>query len=191
MLSLLHPKRADRGAFGRSSPLAPRSMTRRFSLALVLLLATLVTARPVMAQAAARSASPSLVVAALNMTAEHESPRSARTSVRPNDVLRYTLTFTNPTSRALGNVELKNPIPAGVRFVAGSTHASRSDARVEFSADNGQSWSAQPMESVVVDDKPVVRAIPSERFTHIRWVVRGAVAPQATVTADFEARVGT
>jgi uncharacterized repeat protein (TIGR01451 family) len=165
-------------------------MTRRFCFVLVVLLASLVTSRPAMSQGAAPSAAPSLVVAALNVTAEHESPRSPRTTVRPNDVLRYTLTFTNPTSRAIGNVELKNPIPAGVRFVAGSTHASRPDARVEFSADGGRSWSPQPMESVVVDGAPVVRAIPSERFTHIRWMLKGAVAPRASVTADFEARVG-
>jgi uncharacterized repeat protein (TIGR01451 family) len=166
-------------------------MTRRVCFALLLALLTVTAIRPATAQqATVRPAAPTLMVAALNMTAEQESPRSARSTVRPNDVLRYTLTFTNPTGRALGNVELKNPIPAGVRFVAGSTHASRIDARVEFSADGGKSWAAQPMESAVVDGKPVMRPVPSERFTHIRWVVAGAVAPQATVTADFEAKVG-
>jgi uncharacterized repeat protein (TIGR01451 family) len=141
-------------------------------------------------QAGARVSAPSLVVAALNVTAQAESERPMRSTVRPNDVLRYTLTFANPTSRTLGKVELKNPIPAGVHFVAGSTHASRTDAVVEFSADGGKSWSAQPTEAVVVDGRPMMRPVPADRYTHVRWTVRGGVGPQATVTADFEARVG-
>lgn len=163
-------------------------MSRFTRFTLLLALAVASAAAPARAQSQA-SVAPSLAVAALNVTAEAESARPVRAAVRPNDVLRYTLTFTNPTSRSLGNVELKNPIPAGVHFVAGSTHASRTDARVEFSADSGKSWSAQPMESVVVDGKPMQRAVPADRYTHVRWTVRGAVAPQATVTADFEARV--
>jgi uncharacterized repeat protein (TIGR01451 family) len=136
-------------------------------------------------------AAPSLIVSALNTTAAAESDRPMRATVQPNDVLRYTLTFTNPTGRSLGNVELKNPIPAGVHLVAGSTHASRTDARIEFSADGGKSWSAAPMESVMVDGQSLSRPIPADRYTHVRWLVRGAVGPQATVTADFEARVGS
>lgn len=166
-------------------------MTRLLRTTLLLALAAVSLAAPVRAQkASAQSAAPSLVVAALNTTAESESARPVRATVRPNDVLRYTLTFTNPTPRTLGNVELKNPIPAGVRFVAGSTHASRSDAVVEFSADGGKSWWAQPMEKAEVDGRSVTRPVPADRYTHVRWTVRGAVAPQATVTADFEARVG-
>lgn len=186
---LLHPTRAP-GARSRFT-LAPRAMTRftRSTLAAALML--LSAALPARAQqAAVRDAAPSLVVAAVNTTAQAEADRPARNTVRPNDVLRYTLTFTNPTARSLGNVELKNPIPAGVHLVAGSTHASRRDALVEFSADGGRSWSAQPTESVVVDGRQAMRPIPADRYTHVRWTVRGAVGPQATVTADFEARVG-
>lgn len=130
------------------------------------------------------SAAPSLVVAAMNTSAG-----ASRRSVRPNDVLRYTLTFSNPTGRSLANVELKDAIPAGVHFVAASTHASRADARVEFSADGGKSWSAQPMETVMVNGQPVQRAVDADRFTHLRWVVAGSVAPGAKVVADFEAKV--
>ena len=164
------------------------TLVTRFTLALTLLAATV--AMPARAQQADSRLAPTLTVAALNTTAQAESARPAREAVQPNDVLRYTLTFRNPTSRSLGNVELKNPIPAGVHYVAGSTHASRTDAVVEFSADGGRSWSAQPMESVLVDGKPAMRPVTADRYTHVRWLVRGAVGPQATVTADFEARVG-
>lgn len=163
------------------------STTLRTTLALALLLPGL--AVPARAQA---KASPTISVTALNTTARAEAQAkggAARTAVQPNDVLRYTLTFSNATDKPVHNVELRDPIPAGVRFVPGSAHASRADARLEFSADGGRTWSAAPSETVTVDGRSVVRAIPAERFTHVRWVVAGAVAPRATVTADFEARV--
>jgi uncharacterized repeat protein (TIGR01451 family) len=182
----------------RLSPLAPRAMTRSIRSArftrlirstLLLALVAGFGSRTAAAQQATNAA-PSLVVSALNTTAAGESDRPMRATVQPHDVLRYTLTFTNPTGRSLGNVELKNPIPAGVHLVAGSTHASRTDARAEFSADGGKSWSTAPAENVMVDGQAISRPIPADRFTHVRWVLRGAVGPQATVTADFEARVG-
>ena len=136
----------------------------------------------------AKSAAPSLAVAAVNTTAEQAGEKTRKT-VRPDDVLRYTLTFRNPTATALGNVELRNPIPAGVQFVPGSAHASRDDAKLEFSADGGRSWSAEPMETVTVDGLQAQRAIPVDRYTHVRWTVGGTVAANSTVTADFSAKV--
>jgi uncharacterized repeat protein (TIGR01451 family) len=158
-------------------------MTRsiRLSLAMIALLVGATSAQ-------AQKSSPTLVVSAANTTAAGEAG-AARTAVRPNDVLRYTLTFRNPTDHAVSNVELRNPIPAGVTVVAGSAHASRADARLEFSADGGKSWSAEPMEMVTAGDKQVRRAIPVDRYTHIRWVLKSSVAANAVVTADFEARV--
>jgi hypothetical protein len=35
----------------------------------------------------------------------------------------------------------------------------------------------------------VRRPVPSERYTHVRWTIDGSVAPGATVTAEFDARV--
>jgi uncharacterized repeat protein (TIGR01451 family) len=167
------------------------AMPRASRLSLLVTLLATSLALPARAQQASaqHAAAPSLSVAALNTTAAAETGHPARTVARPNDVLRYTLTFTNPTARPLANVELKNPVPAGVHYVGGSTHASRADARVEFSIDGGRTWSAQPMETVLVNGQPVTRAVPAERYTHVRWTVGGSVAPKATVTADFEARV--
>lgn len=174
------------------SPLVPLLMTSIARLSRVALLtgiAATALALPLRAQQrAAAAATPSLVVASLNTTAAKEGGK-LRTTARPNDVLRYTLTFRNPTSRALANVELKDAIPAGVRLVVGSTHGSRADARVEFSADGGKSWAEQPMETVLVAGQSVTRPVSADRYTHIRWVVGGTVAPRSTVTADFEVKV--
>jgi uncharacterized repeat protein (TIGR01451 family) len=159
----------------------------RISRTLALLTVMLLGARQALAQQA-----PTLTVVAANSSAAADAARGAKRSdatARPGDVLHYTLRFTNVTAHEVRNVALSNPVPMGLRFVAGSAHASRADARLEFSTDNGRSWSAQPMDTVMVEGKPIVRPIPADRYTNVHWVVTGTVAPKAVVTADFDTRV--
>lgn len=157
----------------------------RLALFLALFLAAAV---PAAAQGGNRQA---FTVTAVNRTAS-QAPRGARPDdrARPGDVVRYRLTFTNITPGAVRGVTLANPLSAGMRFVGGSARADRADARLEYSADGGRTFSAQPMEEVVVDGQRVRRAVPAERYTHVRWTVDGNVAPGATVVAEFDARVG-
>lgn len=127
-----------------------------------------------------------------NLTAQAEAaqhrPR-ADDRARPGDVLRYRLTFTNRSGRPVRRVILDNPIPAGLLFDPAFVRASRADARVEYSIDGGRSWSPQPMEDVVVGGSTLRRPAPPERFTNVRWIVEGPVAPQTVVTAEFQAQV--
>ena len=138
-------------------------------------------------------AAPTLKVAVLNETAAAEKEKGVERrsdTVRPGDVLRYTLTFTNQSSRALSNVNVSNPLPTGLVFVGESTRINRSDAEAEFSADGGRTFSAKPMETEMVNGQRVSRAVPAARYTHVRWIVRGNVAPRGVVTAQYNARVG-
>ncbi|HEX2205409.1 MAG TPA: hypothetical protein VHG91_19015 [Longimicrobium sp.] len=145
--------------------------------------------------AAAQQAQPqALVVTAQNRTAAADAAKGAQRRddrARPGDVIRYRLTFTNVAGRPLRGVVLSNPLPGGMRFVAGSVSATRADARPEYSTDGGRTFSAQPTEEVTVDGRRVVRPAPPERYTHVRWTVGGTVEQGATVVAEFEARVGT
>lgn len=128
-----------------------------------------------------------------NQTAEAEKANGAAradAAVRPGDVLRYTLTFTNETNRTISNVQLSNPIPAGLALVGESPRASRADAEPEYSADGGRTFSARPTETVTIDGQRVRRAVPADRYTNVRWIVRGAVRPKTVVTAEYSARVG-
>lgn len=134
-----------------------------------------------------------LSVAVENRSAALEAARGTPRSdeaARAGDVLRYRLTFRNTTPRALRGVVVSDPIPAGLRFVAGSSRASRADARVEYSVDGGRTFAAQPMETVVVDGRREQRPAAPEKYTHVRWTVGGEVAPGATVVAEFDARLG-
>ena len=144
------------------------------------------------AQAQRAASAPSLTVAATNRTAAEAAARgTARqdSTVLPGDVIRYTLTFTNTLDHAVRGLKVSNPIPAGLHLVGGTTWASRDDARLEFSIDGGKTFSAQPTESVTVDGRSVQRPASPERYTTVRWVVAGEVAPKAVVTARFEARL--
>ena len=145
------------------------------------------------AQAQRAAAPQALVVTAENRTATAEAARGATRrgdAARPGDVMRYRLTFTNVAGRPVRGVQLANPLPAGIRLVEGTPRASREDARAEYSADGGKSFSARPMEDVIVDGRTVRRPVPAERYTHVRWTVDGTVAAGATVVAEYDARIG-
>lgn len=172
----------------------PPGRTARTIRSLFVALLSLAVAAPVGAQMRpAPGAQPMLEVAAENRTARAEVARGARsradTTVHVGDVLRYRLTFVNAAPHAIRNVALANPVPGALQFVGGSARASRADARAEYSLDGGRTWSARPMEAVLVDGRQVERAVAPERYTAVRWVVNGAVAPSAVVTAEFEARL--
>lgn len=142
----------------------------------------------------AQRATPSpLTVSVENRTAQAEASRGAARRddrAHPGDVLRYRLTFRNPGTGAVRGVTLANPVAQGLVFMGGSTRSSRTDARVEYSADGGRTFSAQPTEEVTDEQgRRVRRPVPAERFTHVRWVVDGSVAAGAVVTAEFDARV--
>jgi uncharacterized repeat protein (TIGR01451 family) len=163
----------------------------KLAFARILAAAALLGAGPVLAQQAA--APQALVVTATNRTATAAAQAGhsrADAGARPGDVVRYRLTFTNTAGRPVRRVQLSNPLAGGMQFVAGSVNASRTDALAEYSVDGGRTFSAQPMEEVLVEGRRVRRPAPPERFTNVRWVVDGFVAPGATVVAEFDARIG-
>ncbi len=110
-------------------------------------------------------------------------------AVLPGDVVAYRLTFTNVTTAPVRAVEFKDPLPAGLRYVAGSAKADRQDVIVSYSIDGGRAYSAEPMIEEVVNGERVTRPAPPEMYTHIRWVVSGWVEPGAQVTAEFRAQL--
>jgi uncharacterized repeat protein (TIGR01451 family) len=108
-------------------------------------------------------------------------------AVFPGDVVAYQLVFTNITAAPVRNVEFIDPLPAGLQYVAQSATADRADVVIEYSADGGETFSDRPTIEVVVDGERVLRPAPSDKYTHIRWRIEGAVQPGAQVTAEFRA----
>ena len=156
------------------------------------LVLALLLALPLSAGAQQADPAQPLVMTVLNRTAAADAQAGnerADETARPGDVLRYRVTFTNRTEGPVQGVVLSNPIPSTLALVGGSVRSSREDVLVEYSVDNGRTWSAEPMEEVRVDGRRVRRPIPPERFTNVCWIVQGSIQPRDTVTADYDTRV--
>jgi uncharacterized repeat protein (TIGR01451 family) len=155
------------------------------------LVAALVAGAPAMRVAAQQGEPEALVITARNLMAGDQQHRALAdsTALLPGDVVEYRLVFTNRNTAAVRDIELKDPIPAGLRYMLGSAKADRDDAVIEFSIDGGATYSAHPMVEVMVDGKPEQRPAPVQRYTHVRWTVQGWVQPGAQVAALFQARL--
>jgi uncharacterized repeat protein (TIGR01451 family) len=141
---------------------------------------------------------PVMVVALATSLAAQEAPRALVVTVAnlrtgdaatamPGDVMEYRLRFTNITQGEVRGVVFNNPVPKGLRYVGGSAGADRQDVVVEYSIDGGRTYSVSPMVSEVVDGKRVQKPASPELYSHVRWTVRGSIAPGASVTAEFRA----
>ena len=130
---------------------------------------------------------------ALRISAENLSAHAPRhgdsTRVLPGDTLRYHLLFTNVSGGAVHGIVLDNPIPAGLRFDAGSAKADRSDVAILYSIDGGKTYAAAPMIDAVVDGRHEQQPAPAAMYTHVRWTVRGDVPKGAQIRAEYDAQV--
>src|SRR5207245_625952 len=132
----------------------------------------------------AAHAPPPRVITAHNGPAATAPARDNSAVVRPGDVIRYTLVFTNVTAGPVKNIQFVDPIPKGMVYVLGSATGDR-PVRVEYSIDGGKSYSARPVIAVVEDGKKVETPAPRERYTHVRWTVLGSLDQKARVMAEF------
>ncbi|MDH5234113.1 MAG: hypothetical protein OEW77_04075 [Gemmatimonadota bacterium] len=131
-----------------------------------------------------------LVATAENVTAaKSPSRRSSANAVQPGDTVRYRLTFTNLRPDSVQNVQFTDPVPAGLRYVAGSARANRPNVLVEFSIDSGRTYSERPEVEVVIDGRKERRPAPPGSYTNVRWSVRGWIRSNAQVTAEFDAQL--
>jgi uncharacterized repeat protein (TIGR01451 family) len=138
-----------------------------------------------------------LVVSATILKWGQDSPQSIEARERedpnrvaPGDVVGYQLVFTNITGRPVNNIQFTDPIPEGMHYLQGTAGADREGVDVEFSVDNGTSYSEQPMVEVVVNGRTELRPVSPEDYTDIRWTVQGNVEPDGRVTAAFQVRYG-
>ena len=139
------------------------------------------------AQKAPRSAQ-ALRISAENLSAHTVRP-SDSTRVMPGDTVRYHLVFTNVSAGAVHGIVLDNPIPAGLRYEAGSAKADRSDVAILYSIDGGKTFSSAPMIDAVVDGQHQQQPAPAEMYTHVRWTINGNVPKGAQVRAEYDAQV--
>ena len=132
-----------------------------------------------------------LVITAQNLMAgdERHQEQADPNALLPGDVVLFRLTFTNRLDVPVRNVEFKDPLPAGLRYLGSSATADRDDVVIAYSIDGGRTFLADPLIEEVIDGERVTRPAPPEMYTHIRWLVRDWVQPGARVTAEFRAQL--
>lgn len=119
-------------------------------------------------------------------------PGSSSTTIEPAvggaashaDQLIYTARFTNLGSQVLDAVRLTSPIPADLRYLPQS--ATGPASAVVFSIDHARTF-GPPAELTVVQPDGLRRAADPADYTHVRWILEGALDPGATGVVRFGA----
>ncbi len=106
----------------------------------------------------------------------------------PRDVIEYRLTYANSGSSALRNVSVTDPIPFGTEYVM-QTAAAPHGGTVEFSIDNGDTYSAWPVRVKSTDEngKEIWVDATADMVTHIRWNFDRALDPESKINLSYRA----
>ncbi|NJN75040.1 MAG: hypothetical protein HC796_00705 [Synechococcaceae cyanobacterium RL_1_2] len=111
-----------------------------------------------------------------------------KASVKPGDVLLYSVEGTNAGDKVAQNLTLNQPIPDKMVYVLGSAKAN--GAVTTYSIDKGQTFVANPTIKETSADGTVKEVpAPAEMYTHIRFEFGSELAPEAGVKANYEVRV--
>lgn len=104
----------------------------------------------------------------------------------PGNVVIYTITAKNISDQPVNSVVINDPIPEHMTYLTGSVVGS--DADITFSVDGGTSFAA--LDRLTISDGEGGTRVPeASDYTHIRWTLRGDLAPQATQSVSFRARL--
>lgn len=111
----------------------------------------------------------------VNVVQGEEQLRPA-TTARPGQVVEYRVNALNrsPDTLPAGSVEIVGPILDGTTYVANSATPSSDQILTEYSADDGQSYSEEPVLVGAGDDREVAEP---ESYTHIRWTLLEPMEP--------------
>jgi len=123
-------------------------------------------------------------------TVEQLTPVSG--GVRPGDTLVERVTLTTGKTVKPGRYAVRLPVPNGTTF-SGDATPGGTNATLEFSADGGKTFAAEPLTRTVTtqeNGKAVTRRVvvaPNE-YTTARWVLRD-LTPDTTLRFSFRVRV--
>jgi uncharacterized repeat protein (TIGR01451 family) len=106
--------------------------------------------------------------------------------VVPGTVVIYTVTAKNISQQPLNSVVINDPIPEHMTYVVGSGEGSDTD--ITYSVDGGSSFFARN-ELAVSDGAGGTRPPEASDYTHLRWTLNGDLAPAATKSVSFRARL--
>jgi uncharacterized repeat protein (TIGR01451 family) len=116
-------------------------------------------------------------------------PADKQVTVKPGDVLKFTVVGHNVGNKAAQNMAITQPIPNGTVLVANTTQASTT-ANVTYSIDRGQTFVANPMVKVkLANGQTVEQPAPIATYTHVRWQLTNALGANHHVDASYQVAV--
>jgi uncharacterized repeat protein (TIGR01451 family) len=110
-------------------------------------------------------------------------------TVKPGDILRYSVAGQNLGDRPIDNLVINQTIPAQLKYVLNSTVQPAGMAAL-YSIDSGKTFVANPTIQVKLADGTLeTRPAPAEAYTHIQWTIPTAAANTSTnVSYQLEVR---
>ena len=104
--------------------------------------------------------------------------------VRPGELLRYAIEFTNTGNEYIGPdiIVITNPIPEAAEYLEGT--AVGDDTEIVFSVDKGISFGAP--EDLIVDEGGVRLPAAPRHYTTIRWTFGGVLGPGESGSVGFD-----
>jgi uncharacterized repeat protein (TIGR01451 family) len=116
----------------------------------------------------------------------------AATEARPGQTIEYRVFVTNVSAETLpaSNALVALPINPETSYIADSGTATSAEARLEFSADGGQTFAEKPLIEKTNEqgETEMVAALPNE-YTNIRWAILVPLEPQQTLTYIYRVTV--
>lgn len=110
-------------------------------------------------------------------------------SVRPGEVLNWTLTSRNEGGAPALGYRTTAPMPTGTSYVEGSASGEEAP-QITFSINGGRDFSPQPMiEEKQADGSIKTVPAPVTLYTHIRYAWNGSLASGSAVSATYKVQV--
>ncbi|WP_310414601.1 hypothetical protein [Chamaesiphon sp. OTE_8_metabat_110] len=107
-------------------------------------------------------------------------PIAEKATVKPGDIIKYTVIAKNNSRCPLKNLILKQPIPRGTNYVKDSAR-SLEGAELLFSIDGGKTFVAQP--------KIGTQPAPTTAYNYLRWRFSGLMVTNAQVQTTYKLQV--
>lgn len=108
-------------------------------------------------------------------------------ALKPGETIRYDISAFNKGDVPARSLVPAGKVPAGTEYESGT--AVPSAAGLEFSINDGKTWSAKPMVTVHTPAGDVTKPADPATYTNVRWVTGKSLAVSAASTFSYEVLV--
>lgn len=106
--------------------------------------------------------------------------------VLPGEVVVFTNSYRNPGQQPATSAAIENAVPEHMTLVTDTVFGE--NCVITYSVDGGKTYAA-PDALLVSDASGRMWPAETRDYTHIRWTLQGALAPQQTGEVGFKARL--